>query len=219
MDESDRTARSLGVPAGILIALLIGMGLLNLSSATAQGAEGVSPILRRQLISLAVGGLLFGVAVVVDYRRLERFAPLLFLGSLLLLASTHAFAEVIRVGSKNFNESYVLGELVAQTLEAEGFEVERKLGLGGTLICYEALRNGEIDVYVEYTGKVELTPGVQKALAGEGETDFGEQYFMTTPRMQTGDPRYQWVNNVVCVARGRLSAGRVDYEVYQVTNG
>ena len=74
-------------------------------------------------------------------------------------------------------------------------------------------------IYVEYTGKVELTPGVQKALAGDGETDFGDQYFMTTPRMQTGDPRYQWLNNIVCVARGRLRSGRVEYEVYQVVNG
>jgi osmoprotectant transport system permease protein len=61
-------------------------------------------------------------------------------------------AEPIRVASKNFNESYLLGEIVAQLLEANGFEVERKFGLGGTLICYRALTEGEIDVYVEYTG-------------------------------------------------------------------
>ena len=58
----------------------------------------------------------------------------------------------ITVGSKNFNEGYLLGEIVAQMLELEGFAVERKFGLGGTLVCYEALLNGAIDVYVEYTG-------------------------------------------------------------------
>ena len=58
----------------------------------------------------------------------------------------------IVVGGKAFNEGYLLGEIVAQALEAEGFEVQRRLGLGGTLICYEALVSGEIDVYVEYTG-------------------------------------------------------------------
>ena len=58
----------------------------------------------------------------------------------------------IAVGGKAFNEGYILGEIVAQALEAEGFPVERRLGLGGTLICYEALVSGEIDVYVEYTG-------------------------------------------------------------------
>ncbi|MDE0284061.1 MAG: ABC transporter permease subunit [Gammaproteobacteria bacterium] len=61
-------------------------------------------------------------------------------------------APQITVGSKNFNEGYLLGEIVAQVLELEGFAVERKFGLGGTLVCYEALVNGAIDVYVEYTG-------------------------------------------------------------------
>ena len=60
--------------------------------------------------------------------------------------------EQITLGSKNFNESYLLGEIIAQALEQEGFSVERKFGLGGTLVCYQALVNGEIDVYVEYTG-------------------------------------------------------------------
>ena len=58
----------------------------------------------------------------------------------------------IRVASKNFNESYLLGEVVAQVLEEAGFKVERRFGLGGTLICFEALVNDEIDLYVEYTG-------------------------------------------------------------------
>ena len=63
-----------------------------------------------------------------------------------------------------------------------------------------------------------MTEGVQKALAGEGETEYGDAYFMTSPRMQTGDPRYAWVNNIVCVAQGRLRPGRVEYEVFQVVN-
>lgn len=74
-------------------------------------------------------------------------------------------------------------------------------------------------IYVEYYGRVEMTPKVQAALAGQGETAFGEAYFMTAPRMQTGDPRYRWVNNLICVAEGRLSPGRVDYNVFQVVNG
>jgi osmoprotectant transport system permease protein len=60
----------------------------------------------------------------------------------------------IRVGSKNFTEGYVLAEILAQTLEASGFEVERRFGLGGTLVCYQALTTGEIDVYPEYTGTI-----------------------------------------------------------------
>lgn len=73
---------------------------------------------------------------------------------LIVLACVVARAEPIVVASKNFNESYILGEILAQLLEREGFEVERKLGLGGTLICYQALVNGEIDVYPEYTGTI-----------------------------------------------------------------
>ncbi|MGR8949821.1 MAG: DUF3237 domain-containing protein [Gammaproteobacteria bacterium] len=73
-------------------------------------------------------------------------------------------------------------------------------------------------IYLEYFGKLELTEGVQAALAGGGETDYGDQYFMTSPRMQTGDPRYLWVNNIVCVSEGRLRSGRVEYNVYQVVN-
>ncbi|NOX50463.1 MAG: ABC transporter permease subunit [Gammaproteobacteria bacterium] len=63
-----------------------------------------------------------------------------------------AAAETISVGSKNFNENYVLAEIIAQLFEARGFEVDRRFGLGGTLICYEALKKGDIDVYVEYSG-------------------------------------------------------------------
>jgi osmoprotectant transport system permease protein len=59
----------------------------------------------------------------------------------------------IIVGSKNFTEQLVLGELIAQTIERNtDLEVERKLNLGGTLICERALASGAIDIYVEYSG-------------------------------------------------------------------
>ncbi len=56
------------------------------------------------------------------------------------------------VGSKNFTEQRILGELLAQTLEQDGIPVERRLDLGGTFVCDAALRAGQIDVYVEYSG-------------------------------------------------------------------
>ena len=59
----------------------------------------------------------------------------------------------IVVASKNFTEQLVLGEIMAQQLERRlGQKVERKLNLGGTLLAHQALINGEIDVYPEYTG-------------------------------------------------------------------
>lgn len=72
-----------------------------------------------------------------------------------LLMCLPAWASAITVASKNFSESYLLGEVVAQLLEARGYEVDRRFGLGGTLVCYEALVNNEIDIYIEYTGTVE----------------------------------------------------------------
>lgn len=62
-------------------------------------------------------------------------------------------SPVLRVGSKNFTESAVLAEVMAQCIEERiGATVERRVGLGGTMICWDALRQGEIDLYAEYTG-------------------------------------------------------------------
>jgi len=65
---------------------------------------------------------------------------------------TPAAAEPIKVGSKNFTEQYILAEMYAALLEKAGFQVERKINLGGTLIAHQALTTGEIDLYPEYTG-------------------------------------------------------------------
>ncbi|MCA1737936.1 MAG: glycine/betaine ABC transporter substrate-binding protein [Actinobacteria bacterium] len=58
----------------------------------------------------------------------------------------------ITVGSKNFTEQFVLGELYAQTLEANGFTAKRSLNLGSEQIADQALQDGQIDFYPEYTG-------------------------------------------------------------------
>ena len=60
---------------------------------------------------------------------------------------------VLAVGSKNFVESTVLAEILAQVLEARaGAVVDRRFDLGGTLLCFDALRTNELSVYPEYTG-------------------------------------------------------------------
>jgi len=56
------------------------------------------------------------------------------------------------VGSKNFTESVILGELVAQKLESAGCKADRRLNLGGTLVCDAAITAGSLDSYVEYSG-------------------------------------------------------------------
>ncbi|HSS21987.1 MAG TPA: glycine betaine ABC transporter substrate-binding protein [Pyrinomonadaceae bacterium] len=65
--------------------------------------------------------------------------------------STGTQSEHVRVGSKDFTESAILAEMVAQMLEARGVSVERKFELGGNL-AHDALLGGQVDLYPEYTG-------------------------------------------------------------------
>lgn len=80
---------------------------------------------------------------------------LLFCACALLMAGGCAKrgADKIVVGSKNFTEQIVLAELFAQQIESHSaLRVERRVNLGGTLLCHEALVSGKIDMYPEYTG-------------------------------------------------------------------
>jgi osmoprotectant transport system substrate-binding protein len=67
-------------------------------------------------------------------------------------ASDQGGGPAITIGSKDFTEQFILGELYAQALEANGFNVEKKLNLGSEQIADKALQNGQIDMYPEYTG-------------------------------------------------------------------
>ncbi len=58
----------------------------------------------------------------------------------------------LSVGSKNFTEQYILGEIYFQALKAAGYNVKKDLDLGPELVAYKALREGEVDAYPEYTG-------------------------------------------------------------------
>ena len=58
----------------------------------------------------------------------------------------------ITVGSKNFTEQFILGEIYAQALEAAGYKVKKRLDLGSEQIAFKALQGGKIDAYPEYTG-------------------------------------------------------------------
>ena len=61
-------------------------------------------------------------------------------------------APPIRIGTKDFTEQYILGELYSQALEAEGFDVELKRDIGSSEIIHQALGNGALDMYPEYVG-------------------------------------------------------------------
>ncbi len=70
-----------------------------------------------------------------------------------LTQAVAADAPII-IGSKNFTESYLLAEMMAQLLETRGVPVQRQFGFGGTKVSFEALVNGEIDAYPEYSGTI-----------------------------------------------------------------
>jgi osmoprotectant transport system permease protein len=82
------------------------------------------------------------------FRRILVFSW--FPGFLIFSAS----AEPVRIGSKKFTESYVLGEIAKRTFSGAGFSTEFRQGMGGTIIVWEALRSGQIDIYPEYTGTI-----------------------------------------------------------------
>lgn len=90
--------------------------------------------------------------------RLLTFIPLLILFLIGATGQVQRFdsagpEKVIVIGSKNFTEQLILAEMMARVIEIKtGYHVERKLNLGGTMICHGALTAGEIDMYPEYTG-------------------------------------------------------------------
>lgn len=82
------------------------------------------------------------------------------------LFATGALAQdPVNVGSKRFTESYLLAEMVRQTLETGGIPAEHRQGLGNTAIVAQALRSGRIDLYPEYTGTI------LREILGRSETE------------------------------------------------
>ena len=72
--------------------------------------------------------------------------------ALTLLASCEEASDSLRIGSKNFGESQILGEMIAALAEHAEIPVTRRTNLGDTLVNLEALKSGDIDVYPEYNG-------------------------------------------------------------------
>lgn len=97
--------------------------------------------------------------------------------ALLTVPQPAAAAEPVAVGSKRFTESYVLGEIVAQTLQAAGVPAVHRQGLGNTAIALQALMRGEVQVYPEYTGTI-----VRELLKREGNPTLAELNVWLAPR-------------------------------------
>ncbi|MGE0593156.1 MAG: ABC transporter permease/substrate-binding protein [Vicinamibacterales bacterium] len=159
--------------AGIRVATVVGVGTVTIAAAI--GAGGLGEYIYRGLAmvdaTVILAGALpaAGLALVADgallvlqraARRRDRptRAPAVLGVSVLLVLAAVGLAGLpggarIVVGSKNFTEQVILGELTAQAIERyTDLTVERRLNLGGTFICDQALQAGDIDVYVEYSG-------------------------------------------------------------------
>jgi osmoprotectant transport system substrate-binding protein len=94
-------------------------------------------------------------------------AGCLILLALLFSSCAPSHSDRIVVGSKNFTESLMLGELLAQLIEAHThLKVERRFYLAGTYICQQALLAGRIDIYPEYTGTA-LTAILKQKVGGD----------------------------------------------------
>ncbi len=161
--------------AGVRVATVINVGTATIAAAI--GAGGLGEYIFRGLsmvdstiilagaipaaaLALAADGLLAwiehraqrGRRPAVGFVRVAAAAAILA-AALGAAGYAQSAGAAIVVGSKNFTEQVILGELVAQAVEREGgVRVVRKLNLGGTFVCDRALRTGDLDVYVEYTG-------------------------------------------------------------------
>jgi osmoprotectant transport system substrate-binding protein/osmoprotectant transport system permease protein len=164
------------IVAGIRIATIVGIGTATIAAAIGAGGLGEyifrglsmvdSTVILAGAIPAAVLALLAdGVLTWVERllapgrRRRSAAVPIAVATATVLLVAVGGSAgfgpvrpNTIVVGSKNFTEQVVLGELLAQTLERRGINVTRRLNLGGSFICDRAIRSGDIDAYIEYTG-------------------------------------------------------------------
>src|SRR5439155_12568141 len=164
------------IAAGVRVAAVVGVGSATIAAAIGAGGLGeyiyrglsmvdstviLAGAIPAALLALAVDGGLLWVERQLSARRRSatRRTALAAAGialAVMLISGAAAAARsggAIVVGSKNFTEQVILGELVAQTIErGTGLPVQRRLNLGGTLICDRALLTGDVDVYVEYTG-------------------------------------------------------------------
>jgi osmoprotectant transport system substrate-binding protein len=100
-------------------------------------------------------------------------------------ATTQADQPAIVLGTKNFTEQYVLGELYKQALEAKGFEVTLKSDIGSTEIIDTALTSGEINMYPEYTGTSLTVVFGQEGSAGTAEETYEQAKAAYEERGQT----------------------------------
>jgi osmoprotectant transport system permease protein len=208
------------VLAGIRVATVVGVGTATIAAAI--GAGGLGEYIFRGVASVDSTLILAGsipaaaLALIADFAIgwMERIsapgrAPKFnfnastaiiigFFGLIMAVAGlvySERKGDRIVVGSKNFTEQIILGEMLAQIIErGTTLKVQRKFNLGDTLVCETAMRAGDLDLYVEYTGTAltsifkqpvnlnsdEVTARVAAGYARTGRTMLGALGFNNT---------------------------------------
>ncbi len=216
--------------AGIRVATVVGVGTATIAAAI--GAGGLGEYIFRGVASVDNVIILAGaipaalLALLADFslgwleKRLQpgrarqqrstiiavsavaATALLLIFGSVVWKAWSERRADRIVVGSKDFAEQLILGEILAQALErSTNLPVTRKFNLSDTLICDTALRAGDLDLYVEYTGTALTTIFKQPILSDMNEVNrrVAEGYAATGRTML---PSLGFNNTFVILVRG-----------------
>jgi osmoprotectant transport system permease protein len=168
--------------AGIRTAVAMTVGIATIAAFI--GAGGLGDFITRGLAMDNNHLLLLGaipaalIALILDsvfahFQKRPKHSLWIFLFIIFLLIFWFIFQkpkseETIRVGTKNFSEQYILGEMISQLIEAKtNLKVDRKFNLGSTEICQKAMENGEIDLYPEYSGTAYMTVLHQNNLKDE----------------------------------------------------
>jgi osmoprotectant transport system permease protein len=212
------------IVAGVRIAAVVGVGSATIAAAIGAGGLGqyiyrglsmvdstviLAGAIPAALLALTVDGtLLWLERQLSPRRRTGSRAALAVAGVLAILGLVGSAAASARgsgaivVGSKNFTEQLILGEIVAQTIEREtGLPVQRRLNLGGTLICDQGLLTGDIDVYVEYTGTA-LTAIFHRPPANDPGTVMGTVRDLYADSGRTLLPALGFNNTFAILVRG-----------------
>src|SRR4051812_10287004 len=219
------------IVAGVRVAAVVGVGSAIIAAAI--GAGGLGEFIYRGLsmvdttvilagavpaaaLALVVDGALLWLEKQLSARRRSRsrravVAAASVIAAVALVSSAAAAKRAsgaIVVGSKNFTEQLVLGELLSQTIERDaGLPVDRRLNLGGTLICDQALISGGIDVYVEYTGTA-LTAVFHQAVSSDSSAVFDTVRELYAKTGRTLLPPLGFNNTFAILVRGADARSR-----------
>ena len=200
--------------AGVRVATVICVGIATIAAAIGGGGlgvfifRGIATVNNRSILAGAIpaAAISLGADFALGWveRRLtqqqerptknnNRQIAIAIGGIILAILSSLIFiygrsVPTIVIGSKNFTEQVILGELLAQQIENNTpLKVDRKFSLGGTFICHEAVKAGKIDGYVEYTG-TSLTAILKEKTDRESASSLRSSQTRVSPKVSIISP-------------------------------